>query len=73
VKGGPYARYILVLVTDEMMLGRENVACFLEGAIFFKKQIITDVVLGLGYDPSVKSCPVFLLKLSDSNETGSLK
>jgi hypothetical protein len=34
VKGGPYARYILVVVTDESLLGREDVAKFLEGAIF---------------------------------------
>lgn len=65
VKGGPYGRYILILITNEMTLGRAEVAQFLEEAIF-ESAMITDVVLGLGYDPSIKACPVFTLKLSRS-------
>jgi hypothetical protein len=63
VKGGPYDRYFLVLMTDEFMLGREQVNRFLEG-YSFTSHMITDVVLGLSYDPSVKVCPAFRLTLS---------
>jgi hypothetical protein len=62
VKGGPYARYILVVATDEFLLSREAVARFLEGATF-RTRLITEVYVGLSYDPWVKSCPVFQLKL----------
>jgi hypothetical protein len=62
VKGGPYDRYILVVVTDEFSLGREDVAQFLEGATF-RSRFITDVYLGLSYDPEPRLCPVFELTL----------
>jgi hypothetical protein len=62
VKGGPYGRYILVVVTDETFLGRHDVAQFLEGATF-QARFITEAYLALSYDPSVSSCPVFQLKL----------
>ncbi|MCW5689487.1 MAG: hypothetical protein KIT76_13155 [Pseudolabrys sp.] len=65
IKGGPYGRYILILLTDEMMLGRYDVERFLEGASF-GVQTITDVILALGYDPSIKACPVFSLALVKS-------
>jgi hypothetical protein len=54
VKGGPYARYILVVVTDESLLGREDVAQFLEG-VTFRTRLITEAYFGLSYDPWVKS------------------
>jgi hypothetical protein len=66
VKGGPYDRYILVVVTDEPLLGREDVGQFLEGATF-RSHFITEVYLGLSYDPSVSSCPVFPLRLVRTN------
>jgi hypothetical protein len=66
LKGGPYARYILVVVTDEPLLGREDVRQFLEGATF-RTRFITEVYLGLSYDPSVSSCPVFQLKLAHND------
>ncbi len=62
VKGGPYQKYILILITDEFMLGRSLVEEFLKGAVF-EAEMITDVVLALGYDPSIKECPVFSLPL----------
>jgi hypothetical protein len=63
VKGGPYSQYFLVLLTDEFTLGRGDVERFLEGQTF-AASMITDVLLGLSYDPSVKKCPVFRLHLS---------
>jgi hypothetical protein len=59
-----YARYILVIITDEFALGHADVAQFLRGAIF-RSKLITDAFLGLSYDPSFEggSCPVFKLEL----------
>jgi hypothetical protein len=62
VKGGPYDRYILVVVTDESLLGRQDVTQFLAGATF-RASFITEVYLGLSYDPWVSACPVFRLEL----------
>jgi hypothetical protein len=60
-----YAKYILVVVTDEFALGQADAAQFLNGATFNTK-LITDAYLGLSYDPSFEggSCPVFKLALS---------
>ncbi len=62
--GGPYGRYILVIVTDEFFLDRYTVEAFLDGATF-EADLITDVLLGLSYHPSTEpgggSCPVFRL------------
>lgn len=49
--GGPYKRYFLVIVTDEFMLTSDMVGAYLEGAVF-QAELITDVVLGLSYEPS---------------------
>lgn len=66
VKGGPYDRYALVIVTDEFHLHRETVEEFLAGATF-RARLITDVFLGLSYHPGPASeggsCPVFRLDL----------
>ena len=65
VKGGPYDRYILVIVTDEFVLGQADTKGYLSGAVF-RSHMITDVYLGLSYDPAFEggSCPVFELTLS---------
>lgn len=67
VKGGPYGRYILVMVTDEMFLTRDAVEEFLAGARF-RAGRITDVYLGLSYHPGPEpeggSCPVFRLDVA---------
>jgi len=64
LKGGPYGRYILVVVTDEFFLDRFTVEALLDGATF-EADLITDVLLGLSYHPSPEpgggACPVFRL------------
>lgn len=65
VKGSPYEKYILAIVTDELYLNRESVAQFLLGATFHSG-LVTDAYLGLSYHPEAKgtgSCPVFRLTL----------
>lgn len=65
VRGGPYERYFLVIVTDELLLYRETVAEFLKGAKF-EARLITDAYLGLSYHPELGgkgSCPVFALNM----------
>jgi hypothetical protein len=61
--GGPYHRYILVIVTDEMFLDRVTVGRFLEGPSF-ETELITDAYLALSYDPHVQACPIFTLPIS---------
>jgi hypothetical protein len=66
LKGGPYDRYLLVIVTAEMFLYRDAVARFISGAAF-QATMITDVLLGLDYHPDPEagggSCPVFRLPI----------
>jgi hypothetical protein len=50
-KGGPYARYMLVIWTEETTLYRDAVQKFLGGACF-RSARITDAFLSLGYHPS---------------------
>jgi hypothetical protein len=50
-KGGPYARYMLVVWTEEMYLYRDVVEKFLQGACF-RSTHITDAFLSLGYHAS---------------------
>jgi hypothetical protein len=62
LKGGPYDRYVLVIHTDEFFLSRETVGKFLEGATF-RSQLITDVIIGLSYEPGF-GIPTFRLDLT---------
>jgi hypothetical protein len=62
-KGGPYERYVLAIHTDEFFLNSATVRQFLEGAVFHAR-LITDVIVGLSYEPSLRGCPVFLLELT---------
>jgi hypothetical protein len=62
VKGGPYQRYILVIFTDEFFLDRSAVEHYLDGASF-RVKFISDVFLGLSYDPKIGRCPVLKLSL----------
>jgi hypothetical protein len=65
-KGGPYERYILVMVTDELFLDSDRVERFLQGATF-RVAFITDAFLGLSYHPAFKGkggYPVFPLQLT---------
>lgn len=63
LKGGPYERYVLVMHTDEFFLDSATVGKFLEGAKF-RTRLITDVVIGLSYEPVSGGCPVFRLELT---------
>ena len=62
LKGTPYDRYVLVIHTDEFFLDSATVSRFLEGATF-RARSITDVILGLSYEPASGSYPVFPLEL----------
>jgi hypothetical protein len=62
LKGGPYKRYVLVIHTNEFTLSRIAVSEFLQGAKFRARQI-TDVFLGLSYEPGF-GIPTFRLDLS---------
>lgn len=68
LKGGPYDRYLLVIVTDEIYLNRASVEAFLTG-VSFQAGLIADAFLCLSYHPadpaegSEGSCPVFRLSL----------
>jgi hypothetical protein len=66
MKGGPYARYILVIVTAETFLHRGAVQEFLLGKSFLATHI-TDAFLGLDYHPDPEggsgSYPTFTLQL----------
>jgi hypothetical protein len=56
---GPYDRYILVIHTNELVLDRDNVGRFLQGATFHAN-FITDAFLGLSYHGGY---PVFPLQI----------
>lgn len=60
LKGGPYQRYILVVPTDEMFLDASQVKKWLSSATF-QADRISDVLLGLAYEPESKCCPVLKL------------
>jgi hypothetical protein len=60
LKGGPYQRYILVIPTDEMFLDASRVEKWLSSTTF-QADRISDVLLGLAYEPESKRCPVFKL------------
>lgn len=64
LKGGPYERYILVIHSDEYLLHATQVEQFLSGATFSASGLITDVFLGLSYEPELQRCPVFQLALT---------
>ena len=66
-KGGPYSRYILVIHTDETFLEAAKVEQWLIGATFPTNRI-TDVLLGLSYDPGQRRCPVFKLRVCRSDQ-----
>jgi hypothetical protein len=53
-KGGPYARYMLVIWTEETFLHRDVVQKFLEGACF-QSTHITDAFLSLAYHPNASA------------------
>jgi hypothetical protein len=63
LRGGPYKRYILIIHTDEFFLDSGSVKRFLEGAAF-RATMITDVILGLSYEPKLGDCPIFRLPLA---------
>jgi hypothetical protein len=66
-KGGPYSRYILVIHTDETFLEAAKVEQWLIG-VTFPTNRITDVLLGLSYDPGQRRCPVFKLRVCRSDQ-----
>jgi hypothetical protein len=66
--GGPYQRYVMVIVTDEMFLDRNTVGRFLEG-LSFETRLITEGSLGLSCDPDVQACPVFKVARSFAART----
>lgn len=48
LKGGPYARYFLIIWTGEMHLDKETLIGFLDG-VSFRCSLITDAIIGLDY------------------------
>jgi len=66
IKGGPYDRYVLVIHTGEFFLNRMTVNQFLQGARFSARLIITDVLVGLSYEPGF-GLPTFALDLTRSS------
>lgn len=62
LKGGPYERYVLVIHSDEFVLSRIAVTEFLQGSKF-RAQLITDVFIGLSYEPGF-GIPTFRLDLT---------
>jgi len=67
LKGGPYKRYTLVIHTDEMFLEATKVEQWLTMATFRARRI-TDVALGLSYEPAQKCCPVFNCAFAAANK-----
>jgi hypothetical protein len=67
LRGGPYDRYVLVMHTNELILDSRRVGEFLKGAKFHCQQI-TDVILGLSYEPQFgrEGYPTFRLELTRS-------
>jgi hypothetical protein len=63
LKGGPYECYVLVIPTDEFVLDSAKVERFLRSATFHARSI-TDVVVGLSYEPAAGGYPVFRLQLT---------
>jgi hypothetical protein len=61
-KGGPYQRFVLVIYTDEFILDGATMLQFLDGATF-RTRLMTDVVVGLSYEPSSGTYPTFRLRL----------
>ena len=61
-KGGKYQRYVLVIHTAEFVLDGSTMREFLKGATF-QCGALTDVVLGLSYEPASKRYPTFRLRL----------
>jgi hypothetical protein len=61
-QGGPYARRLLVVYTDEFVLNGNSVERFLEGQRF-RTTSFSDAFLGLSYDPFSQSHPTFRLTL----------
>ena len=62
LKGGPYERYVLVIHSNEFVLSRIAATEFLQGAKF-RAKLITDVFLGLSYEPGF-GIPTFRLDLT---------
>lgn len=64
LKDPPYdGGYELIVFTDEPVLSRNTVESYLSGHAFDRPKNLSRVVLVLGYDPGVKSCPVYELPL----------
>jgi hypothetical protein len=70
LKAGPYRRYILVIHTDEMFLDATKVKEWLADATFTANRI-SNVVLGLAYEPESKCCPVFNLRICRCSQDGT--
>jgi hypothetical protein len=62
-KGRPYQRYVLVIHTAEFVLDSSTMRKSLKGATF-QCGALTDVVLGLSYEPASKRCHTFRLRLA---------
>jgi hypothetical protein len=69
LKGGPYERYVLVIHSNEFFLSRIAVTEFLRGAKFRAQQLITDVIIGLSYEPEF-GIPTFRLDLTGRARSG---
>jgi len=58
--------YVLIIFTDEPDLNRHKIQQFLDNHIFNVTKNISQAFLLVSYDPSIKRCPYFELKLNDS-------
>jgi hypothetical protein len=66
LKGGPYTRFIVLILSDETALYSSEVASWLQ-EISFETQQITDAFFVLSYEPSDRpeggNCPTFRLNI----------
>ena len=66
LKDGPYpGGYAVVIFTDEPHLNQAAVNAYLKGQRFPAFDGLTMAFLLLGYDPAIKRCPWFRLRLAD--------
>lgn len=63
--GGPYAKKVLIIFTDEKMVTFQEYGQSIVEKTFPKTQQLTDIYLLFSYDPGLKYCPVIPLKLNN--------
>jgi hypothetical protein len=64
VRGGPYARYVLLIHCDEPELSFDHVNTLLGGVTFGSTKLIDDAYLLFSYDPRYERCPFLRLAIA---------